>query len=64
VNPAIKTVGMGQMLRIFKNANPMTNANLEKSAMPLLQKILLCTILICNKDMKIKEIPFSKVNQN
>ena len=49
------------MMRIFNDVNPMTNSNLENSTMPIMQKILLCTILLCNKEMKIKEILLSKV---
>lgn len=63
INTSIKSVGIGQMMRIFNEVNPMTNSNMDRSSMPLLQKILLCTILLCNKDMKIKEIPYSKVNR-
>jgi hypothetical protein len=57
----LKTVSIGHMMRIFNEINPMTNSNLDKNTMPLMQKILLCTILLCNKDMKVKEIQFSKV---
>jgi hypothetical protein len=59
--PTIKTVGISQMIRIFNEVDPMANSNLDKGCMPLMQKILLCTILLYNKDMKIKEITFSKV---
>lgn len=57
----VKTVGIAQMMRIFNEVNPITNSNLNKNTMPLMQKILLCTILRCSKDMKIKDISFTKV---
>jgi cell division control protein 6 len=60
-NGNVKAVSIGHMMRIFNEINPMTNSNLDKNTMPLMQKILLCTILLCNKDMKVKEIQFSKV---
>ena len=58
----IKAVGIPHMMRIFNDVSPMTNSNLENSTMPIMQKILLCTILLCNKEMKLKEIILSKVN--
>jgi cell division control protein 6 len=57
----VKSVGIAHMMRVFNEINPMTNSNLDKSTMPLMQKILLCTILLCSKDMKIKEIVLSKL---
>lgn len=57
----IKTVNIAQMMKIFNQVNPITNSNLDRNTMPLMQKILLCTILLCNIDMKIKEITLSKV---
>jgi hypothetical protein len=59
--PEFKAVNIGHMMRVFNQVNPMTNSNLDKNTMPLMQKILLCTILLCNKEMKVKEIAFSKV---
>lgn len=57
----IKTVNIAQMMKIFNQVNPITNSNLDRNTMPLMQKILLCTILLCNIEMKIKEITLSKV---
>jgi hypothetical protein len=49
------------MMRIFNEVNPITNSNLDKNTMPLMQKILLCTILLCSKDLKLREVTMSKV---
>ena len=57
----IKAVGIAHIMRILNEINPMTNANLDRATMPLMQKILLCTILLCSKEMKIRDVPLSKV---
>ena len=49
------------MMKIFNEVNPMNNAKFDRGSMPLTQKILLCTLLLCTKEMKIKEILLSKV---
>ena len=57
-----KPVKISHIMRILNDINPMTNNNLiNKATMPISQKILLCTILLCNKEMKIKDVPLSKV---
>ena len=60
-NQPLKSVGIAHIMRILNEINPMTNANLDKSTMPLMQKILLCTLLLCSKEMKIRDVPLSKV---
>lgn len=57
----VKTVGIAQMMKIFNQVNPITNSNLDRNTMPLMQKILLCTILLCNIEMKIKDVGLSKL---
>ena len=57
----VKLVGMNHMMKIFNDINPMTNSNFDKNSMPLMQKILLCTVLLCTKEMRVKEILLSKV---
>ena len=56
-----KSVGIPLMMRVFNEINPMNNAKFERSSMPLTQKVLLCTILLCNKESKMKDIILSKV---
>lgn len=46
---------------IFNDVNPINNSNFDRNSMPLLHKILLCTILLCNKETKVKETLLSKV---
>ena len=48
-------------MKIFNDVNPMNNSNFDRNSMPLLHKILLCTILLCNKETKVKETLLSKV---
>ncbi|CAF0940474.1 unnamed protein product [Brachionus calyciflorus] len=57
----IKTVNIAQMMKIFNAVNPITNSNLDRNTMPLMQKILLCTILLCNIETKVKEVTLSKL---
>ena len=49
------------MMKIFNDVNPMNNSNFDRNSMPLLHKILLCTILLCNKETKVKETLLSNV---
>ncbi len=56
-----KPVTISHMMRVFNEINPMTNSNLDKNTMPLMQKVLLCTILLCNKELKMREVQLSKV---
>lgn len=56
-----KTISIVNMMRVFNEVNPMTNSNLDKNTMPLMQKILLCTILLCNKDLNLREVTHSKL---
>jgi hypothetical protein len=58
----VKTVGLTHMMKIFNDVNPMNNTNFDRNSMPLLHKILLCTVLVCNKETKAKETLLSKVS--
>lgn len=49
------------MMKIFNDVNPTTNNSFDRNAMPLMHKILLCTLLLCTKETKLKEILLSKV---
>ena len=57
----LKPVGIPLMMRIFNDINPMNNSKFDKKSMPLTQKVLLCTVLLCNKESKVKDIVLSKV---
>ncbi len=59
----VTTVGVNHMMKIFNDINPMTTANFDRNSMPLLHKILLCTLLLCNKELQMKECILSKVKQ-
>jgi len=58
---SFKPVSISIMMKVFNEINPMNNSKFEKNSMPLTQKVLLCTILLCNKESKVKEIALSKV---
>ena len=58
----IKIVGLTHMMKIFNDVNPMNNSHFDRNSMPLLHKILLCTVLLCNKEAKAKETVLSKVS--
>lgn len=49
-------------MKVFNEINPMNNNKFERNSMPLTQKVLLCTILLCNKESKVKDIALSKVS--
>jgi cell division control protein 6 len=57
----LKCVSIAHMMRIFNNVNPVVTSNIEKNSMPLMQKILLCTVLLMTKQMRSKEVLLSKV---
>lgn len=57
----LKSVNITHMMRLFNNINPIVRSNMDKTSMPLMQKILLCTVLLMTKQMRVKEIPLSKV---
>jgi len=59
----LKPVGIPLMMRVFNEINPMTSTKFDKSNMPLTQKVLLCTLLLCNKESKIKDVILSKVKK-
>lgn len=57
----LKPVGIPLMMRVFNDINPMNTAKFDKNSMPLTQKVLLCTLLLCNKETKMKEVTLSKL---
>lgn len=57
----LKQVGLNHMMKIFNDINPMANSNFDKNSMPLMHKLLLGTLLLCTKELKVKEIPFTKL---
>jgi hypothetical protein len=63
VKESSTTVGVSHMMKIFNDINPMNTASFDRSAMPLLHKILLCTLLLCNREFQMKEILLSKVGK-
>lgn len=57
----LKPVGIPLMMRVFNEINPMTSAKFDKGNMPLTQKVLLCTLLLCNKESRVKDVILSKL---
>ena len=49
------------MMKVFNDINPMTSSKFDRSSMPLTQKVLLCTLLLCNKETRVKDVILSKV---
>lgn len=57
----LKPVGIPLMMKVFNDINPMTSSKFDRGSMPLTQKIVLCTLLLCNKETKVKDVILSKV---
>lgn len=57
----LKPVGIPLMMRVFNDINPMNSTKFDRSAMPLTQKVLLCTLLLCNKESRCKDVILSKL---
>jgi len=57
----LKSVGIPLMMKVFNDINPMTSSKFDRSSMPLTQKVLLCTLLLCNKETRVKDVILSKL---